>query len=95
MAGNYVRARIEIEEEKEVVAFRELLVDELGAAAALILPVRKEKSVTRKGAAATSLDRLEDSITNFVKASSLIPEPIKEEVNAEVLRTLAEIDHAV
>lgn len=95
VAGNYVRARIEIEEEKEVVAFRELLVDELGAAAALILPIRKEKVVTRKGAAKTSLDRLEDSITHFVKASTTIPDPIKDDVNAEVLRTLAEIDHAV
>lgn len=78
VAGNYVRARIEIEEEKEVVAFRELLVDELGAEAALILPVRKEKVITRKGAAKTSLDRLEDSITHFVKASSIIAEPIKD-----------------
>lgn len=95
VAGNYVRARIEIEDEKEVAAFRELLVDEMGAAAALILPIRKEKVVTRKGGAKTSLDRLEDSITHFVKASSSIAEPLKDEVAAEVLRTLAEIDHAV
>ncbi|BBI61764.1 hypothetical protein HSBAA_30700 [Vreelandella sulfidaeris] len=95
VAGNYVRARIEIDEDKEVVAYRELLVDELGAAAALILPVRKEKAVTRKGAAKTSLDRLEDSVTHFISASSSIDADLKADVNAAVLTTLAEVDHAV
>lgn len=95
VAGNYVRARIEIEDEKEVVAFRELLVDELDAKAALILPVRKEKTVTRKGAAKTSLDRLEDSITHYITASSSIHADLKVDVNAAVLATLAEVDHAV
>lgn len=95
VAENYVRARIEIEDDKEVVAYREMLVDELGAAAALILPVRKEKTVTRKGAAKTSLDRLEDSITHFITASASIHADLKADVNAAVLTTLAEVDHAV
>jgi len=95
IAGNYVRARIEIEDEKEVQTFRDMLVNELNAAAALIMPLRKDKLITRKGAAKTSLDRLEDSITHFVNESASIPEDLKDDVSSAVLSTLAEIDHAV
>lgn len=95
LAGNYVRARIEIENETEVTAYREMLVGELGADSALILPIRKAKAITRVGAAKTSLDRLEDSITHFINASSAIDSTLKDDVNTEVLSTLAEVDHAV
>lgn len=95
IAGNYVRARIEIEDEKEVQTYRDMLLDELGAAAALILPLRKDKVITRTGAAKTNLDRLEDSIAHYIKGSTAIPDDLKDDVNSAVLSTLAEIDHAV
>ena len=95
ISGNYVRIRIEIEEEREVTEFRDMLVNEMCAAAALVLPVRKDKTVTRATASKTSLDRLEDSITHFIKGSATIDTAMKDEVNNEVLKTLAEIDHAI
>ncbi|WP_052704243.1 metallophosphoesterase [Halomonas sp. S2151] len=95
LEGNYARARIEIEDEKEVAEYRDMLENELDAAAALIMPLRKDKVITRKGATKASLDRLEDSISHFIKDASTIPEAIKDDVNTAVLNTLAEIDHAV
>lgn len=95
ISGNYVRVRIEVEGEREVVTFKDMLVNEMCAAAALVLPVRKDKTVTRAVTPKTSLDRLEDSITHFIKGSSEIDTALKDEVNNEVLKTLAEIDNAI
>jgi len=93
IAGNYVRAKIEISKEREIGEFRDMLVNELGATAALILPTRTGATVTRTGAVKANMDRLEDSITHFIKDSTTIHADMKDDVNAEVLKTLAETDH--
>jgi len=86
--GNYIRAKIEIESESEVIEMREFLT-ELGAAGVTVHPIRKPKNAARQSTVNTSVT-LQQSITEYVEQSEFKD---KAAVNVIATEILQEVDN--
>ncbi len=88
-AGNYVRVRgIELEE-KEIRELRDALYD-AGAKGVVIHAVAKSKVTTRSGKSAGKAVKMEESISDWIKANEEIEEKSRKDVSKLALEVLTE-----